>query len=176
MMVALTNPSLVGAVVPSSRRLGEAMAAAADGAELLIDLGAGTGAITSALRDRYPSVALVAVEMQAGLAQHLRERLDGVDVRCASADAALDALADAPARTVVVSSLPFRSLPDPWRERSARAVETFLLADPQRRLVQYTYQPRAPFEPRAGLPLRWRHVATVWRNAPPAGVWTLQRG
>ena len=55
------------------------------------------------------------------------------------------------------------------------AIESFLLADPQRRLVQYTYQPRAPFEPGAN-GLRWKHVATVWRNAPPAGVWTLQRG
>ena len=64
LMVAVTNPALVGAVVPSSRRLAAAMAEAASGAGLLIDLGAGTGAITAALRERHPDVPLVAVEMQ----------------------------------------------------------------------------------------------------------------
>jgi phospholipid N-methyltransferase len=150
------------------------MADAASGAELLIDLGAGTGAITAALRERHPAVPLVAVEMQSGLAQHLRDRFTAIDVRCASADEALAGLDTAPANTVVVSSLPFRSLPAEWRRRTVAAIESFLLADPQRRLVKYTYQPRAPFEPGANC-LHWRHVTTVWRNAPPAGVWTLRR-
>lgn len=175
MMVALTNPALVGAVVPSSRRLAEAMSdAVGDDAQLLVDLGAGTGAITAALCARHRGVPLIAVEMQAELAQHLRVRFVDVDVRCSSADTALSTLADAPARSVIVSSLPFRSLPDEWRRRTISAIEAFLLADPMRRLVQYTYQPRAPFEPAANA-LRWRHVTTVWRNAPPAGVWTLQQ-
>jgi phospholipid N-methyltransferase len=173
-MVAVSNPALVGAVVPSSRRLAGAMADAAAGAALLIDLGAGTGAITAALRERYPDVPLVAVEMQRGLAQHLRDRFAGVDVRCVSAHEALPGFDDAPADAIAVSSLPFRSLPAEWRRRTIAAIESFLLANPERRLVQYTYQPRAPFEPAANC-LRWRHVTTVWRNAPPAGVWTLQR-
>lgn len=150
------------------------MADAANDASLLVDLGAGTGAITAALCERHPDVPLVAIELQTGLAAHLRERFPLADVRCASADKALAELTtDAPPDTVVVSSLPFRSLPNDWRRRTIAAVESFLLADPRRRLVQYTYQPRAPFEPAANC-LRWRHVTTVWRNAPPAGVWTLQ--
>ena len=173
-MVAASNPALVGAVVPSSRRLAQAMAEAAVDAKLLIDLGAGTGAITAALRERHPEVPLIAVELQAELSEHLRERFPGVDVRCASADAALAEVTDAPPEAVVVSSLPFRSLPQDLRRRTSAAIEAFLLADPRRRLVQYTYQPRAPFEPGANC-LRWQHVTTVWRNAPPAGVWTLQR-
>jgi phospholipid N-methyltransferase len=173
-MVAASNPALVGAVMPSSRRLSQAMAETAHGASLLIDLGAGTGAITAALRERHPEVPLIAVEVQAGLSRHLRKRFADIDVRCASADAALAALDEAPPDTVVVSSLPFRSLPQELRRRTSRAIETFLLADPRRKLVQYTYQPRAPFEPGANT-LHWRHVVTVWRNAPPAGVWVLQR-
>jgi phosphatidylethanolamine/phosphatidyl-N-methylethanolamine N-methyltransferase len=43
--------------------------------------------------------------------------------------------------------------------------------NPQRRLIQFTYQPRAPFRAPAGL--AWRRYVTVWRNAPPAGIWEL---
>ena len=42
----------------------------------------------------------------------------------------------------------------------------------KRKLVQFTYQPRAPFA--APRELRWHRRAVVWRNTPPAGVWELQ--
>lgn len=175
MMVALANPSVVGAVLPSSRYLAAAMAEAADGAQMLVELGAGTGAMTAALRERFAQQRLVAVEMQGALAQQLRERFADVEVHAAPAHEVLQRLDDAPPATVLVSSLPFRSLPDLWREPTIEAIERFLLAHPERRLVQFTYQPRAPFELRRADALRWARLATVWRNVPPAGVWQLQR-
>jgi phospholipid N-methyltransferase len=175
---ALRRPATVGAFLPSSRHLARAMSAQTRGAQLLVELGAGTGAVTLALRHLHPHVPLVAVEAQPHLAQHLREQFHGIDVRTQWAHEVLDELTVAPAHTVLVSSLPFRSLPAAVRERTVRALCRFLAADPARRLVQYTYQPRVPFD----LPLRlddsralhWRRVRTVWRNAPPAGVWVLQ--
>jgi phospholipid N-methyltransferase len=59
-------------------------------------------------------------------------------------------------------------------ERSA-AIASFLHLDARRRLVQYTYGLKAPFELPAGSDLRWARVGRVWRNAPPASVWSLQR-
>jgi phospholipid N-methyltransferase len=53
------------------------------------------------------------------------------------------------------------------------AIEHFLLAGAHRRLVQYTYQPRVPFDLQGGDRLRWQRGRVVWRNAPPAWVWTL---
>jgi phospholipid N-methyltransferase len=73
----------------------------------------------------------------------------------------------------VVSSLPFRSLPPRWSEPTRMAIEHFLLAGAHRRLVQYTYQPRVPFDLRGGDRLHWQRGRVVWRNAPPAWVWTL---
>jgi phosphatidylethanolamine/phosphatidyl-N-methylethanolamine N-methyltransferase len=143
---ALRRPTAFGSLLPSSRHLAQAMTAQTRGAQLLVELGAGTGAVTRALRLHHPDVPLVAVEAQPHLARHLRERFAGVDVRAQ------------------------------WAHE-VRSLCRFLSVDPLRRLVQYTYQPRPPFD----LPhsadsrgLRWRRVKTIWRNAPPAGVWVLQ--
>jgi phospholipid N-methyltransferase len=176
MMVAFANPALVGAVCPSSRWLAGAMADAAHGARLLVELGAGTGAITEALVTQYPGVPLVAVELQPGLANLLRLRFANVDVRRAGAHQVLAPLSErAPPQTVLVSSLPFQSLPAPWLDRTVEAIASFLRHDAQRRLVQYTYRLKAPFELPAGSDLRWTRVGRVWRNAPPASLWSLQR-
>jgi phospholipid N-methyltransferase len=170
---ALAQPSLVGAVVPSSRRLANAMAAATDGAQWLIELGAGTGVVTDALRRRHPAVPLVAVEIDAQWAQRLQQRHPRVDVRCAPAHEVVEALKSLGGDVVVVSSLPFRSLPPTWHEVTRRAIERFLRADPRRRLVQYTYQPRAPFAVDASSGLVWRRRGVVWGNLPPAWIWQL---
>jgi len=176
MMVAFANPALVGAVCPSSRWLAAAMADAAHGARLIVELGAGTGSITEALLAQHPAVPLVAVELQRELADLLQQRFAGIEVRCAGAHDVLAELhAHSPPQTVLVSSLPFQSLPAPWRDSTVLAIASFLCADARRRLVQYTYRQKAPFELPAGSELRWTRVGRVWRNAPPATLWSLQR-
>lgn len=171
---AATRPAMVGAVAPSSRRLARAIGAAADGADRTVELGAGTGAVTAALLERHAGRPLTAVEIDPHWAEGLRRRFPQLDVRCAPADEVLARLAATDGEVVVlVSSLPFRSLPTPWRDRTSGAIERFLLADPRRRLVQYTYQPREPFPLSQGSPLLWHHRRTVWLNLPPAWIWEL---
>jgi phosphatidylethanolamine/phosphatidyl-N-methylethanolamine N-methyltransferase len=174
MMLAFARPAMVGALLPSSRGLARAMARAAEGAELIVELGAGTGAITAALCEQHPRTPTIAVELQAALAEHLAARYPQVDVRCAPAHSVLRGLEAAVPRVVLVSSLPFRSLPLRWRAPTSLAIERFLLADARRHLVQYTYQPRAPFDLRHADALRWHQYGVVWRNAPPAWVWVLR--
>lgn len=174
---ALRRPATLGAILPSSRHLAQTMARHAGQADLLIELGAGTGAVTRALRERHPGVPLVAVEAQPFLAEHLRHRFPGIDVRACYADEVLDEMSssgEAPAQTIVVSSLPFRSLPAPVRDRTVEAVCRFVVGAPDRQLVQFTYQPRPPFALPPLSSLRWRCMSLVWRNAPPAGVWVLK--
>ncbi len=172
-LTAFARPSTVGAILPSSRHLARAMAQAAAGAERLIELGAGTGAITEALCRQHPDIPTTAVELEPKLAHHLSRRFPGIEVRTAAAHDVLKAMAGGTASTVLVSSLPFRSLPRVWRNTSSLAIEDFLLHDPLRRLIQFTYQPRAPFDLVHSHALRWRRVNVVWRNAPPAWVWEL---
>ncbi|OPZ02768.1 MAG: 16S ribosomal RNA methyltransferase KsgA/Dim1 family protein [Alphaproteobacteria bacterium ADurb.BinA305] len=168
----LRNPASTGAVLPSSRTLANAMAGAALGAETVIELGAGTGPVTEALLRRLPGVPLIAVELQPALARRLQARFPTVDVRQAAAKEVVDGLIERPGRLVLVSSLPFRSLPKEVAAETVDSLCRFLAHDGERKLVQFTYQPRAPFAvPRQ---LRWHRRAVVWRNTPPAGVWELQ--
>jgi phospholipid N-methyltransferase len=113
------------------------------------------------------------VELHVELAQYLRERFPMIEVRAAAAHEVLrEAQRDSEA-AVLVSSLPFRSLPQRLRSRSSVAIERFLIERPASRLVQYTYLPWEPFHLRFGESLRWRQLESVWRNVPPAWVWEL---
>lgn len=171
-LAMLRNPASTGSLLPSSRQLASSMASAANGSDLVIELGAGTGSVTRALLGRMPASALIAVEIQPAMATMLRSRFPGVDVRHASAKHVLDALADTPGKVTVVSSLPFRSLPRQVATETAESLCRFLAASPLRKLVQFTYQPRAPFK--APRDLHWTRTGIVWKNTPPAGVWELQ--
>ena len=172
LMALLRSPASTGAVLPSSRYLANAMADAAKGADAILELGPGTGAITAALVARWPASSITAVEIQPELAARLRARFPHVAVVQAPASQVIDDWQQGEGQLVLVSSLPFRSLPQKVREETVASLGRFLLHNPQRRLVQYTYQPRAPFAPPAGLV--WRRLRTIWRNTPPAGVWELR--
>lgn len=169
----LRTPGLTGAFAPSSRYLASAMVRAAGEVSHVVELGAGTGPVTKALRGRLPKASLVVVEIQPRLAQRLRTDFGGLDVRQSSAHEVLDDLVF-PGPAALVSSLPFRSLPQELREVTVASIERFLHRVPDSKLVQFTYLPRAPFE--ASAEFRWQRTDWVWRNAPPAGVWILQRG
>lgn len=170
---AFSRHSTVGAILPSSSRLADAMARAAVGAQHLIELGAGTGAITAALCRCHPGVPILAVELQVELAQYLRERFPMIEVRAAAAHEVLCEPQTGWVAAVLVSSLPFRSLPPRLRSRSSVAIERFLIERPASRLVQYTYLPWEPFHLGFGESLRWRRLESVWGNVPPAWVWEL---
>lgn len=167
----LKSPALMGAIAPSSRHLAKVMARHASGAEVLVELGAGTGIITAELVHQHPAVPLVAFEQDQALAHRLREQFPQAKIIAACFHTRVDALRDLPERAVFVSSLPFRSLPSSIAIPTISALRDLLLDNRKRRLIQFTYQPRAPFEAPAGL--CWRRCSTVWRNAPPAGVWEL---
>lgn len=175
---ALQRPATAGALLPSSPGLARAMTRQTHHAALLVELGAGTGAVTRELQRTHRHTPLIAIEAQPEMATHLREAFPDIDVRTQWAHEVLDELClTAPARTVVVSSLPFRSLPAAVRDATILSLCRFLSVDPMRRLVQYTYQPRVPFDlpgERDAGTLRWTRMSTVWRNAPPAGVWVLR--
>lgn len=172
LLVMLRNPASTGALLPSSRILADAMARAATGADLIVELGAGTGPVTDALVTKLPDVPLIAVELQQSLAHRLQHRYPGIDVRQASAKHVVDGLIDHPGKIVLVSSLPFRSLPRHVAAETAQSLCRFLAHNHNRKLVQFTYQPRAPFA--APHHLHWKRTTTVWRNTPPAGIWELQ--
>lgn len=173
----LKAPHLIGALAPSSQHLARAMARQVDldGAELVVELGGGTGSITRALLEGgLPPERLVVVERDEALHHLLRQRFPGL--RVLRGDAAhlvslLRAYGITGASTVV-SSLPLLSMPKSLRQRIVE--QAFALLDEKGALVQFTYGVASPIAA-CGLDLVGEVVARVWRNFPPAAVWRFCR-
>ncbi|WP_425066503.1 class I SAM-dependent methyltransferase [Reyranella sp.] len=179
----LRRPFAVGAVVPSGRLLAEAMArttlAEMSGREgHVIELGAGTGEVTKALLAAgIPAERLALVERDPELASFLRRHFAGPQIVEGDAARLPKILAEQGIASVsaVVSSLPLLSLP---ADVVRGIVEGVFNALPRGgALVQFTYGPAQPV-PR-NLSQALRLVGTrgprIWRNIPPAVVWTFRR-
>ena len=175
----IRSPATVGSLVPSSSILAEKITAAAlrYGAEdaLVIEAGSGCGAITATLAaSLHPAQRLIACEYNAGFAATLRQRLPDVAIRnCLVQD--LPQWQEEGAK-IIVSSLPFRSLP----KRNAREIvacfRRALRRNPGSVLVQFSYGLRNPIpELAAERCIRCFCQQTVWRNVPPARVWVYRR-
>ena len=163
---------ITGAIRPSSARLARAMAALAMGANHVLELGAGSGAVTAALTQVVDAQNIHAVELQPQQAQRLKRRFPELRVTQGAAATALDhCTAEGP--VAVVSSLPFRSLPSAIRQSTVDSLLQFLNARPEARLIQFTYGLREPFQ--AGPGFQWARVGWVLANLPPASVWVLSK-
>lgn len=140
--------------------------------DLVVELGAGTGTVTTALLRRGVSPRrLVVVERSASMVDLLRQRFPGL--RVIHGDAArlsvlLSPLLPPDGRIgCVVSSLPLVSLPD--EVRFAVLGELRKVLGDQGRLIQYTYSwGRRFILCREGF--RCTSSRRVWRNLPPARV------
>jgi phospholipid N-methyltransferase len=167
----IMNPQATGAVFPSSRYLAKVMAAGVclpnDG--LVIELGAGTGAITEALlASGVAAERFVVIERSPSLAAQLRVRFPGVEVLTASALDLVDLLAgrDLPVSSVV-SSLPLRSLSPEVQRAILMQISRVLPSDG--RYVHFTYDISSDG---SFYPAHYCLVDSkiVWRNVPPAKV------
>lgn len=179
----LRRPFAVGAVVPSGRLLAEAMARTTfaemkDREGHVVELGAGTGEVTKALLAAgIAADRLALVERDPELASFLRRHFAGPRIVEGDAARLPKILAEQGIGSVsaVVSSLPLLSLP---ADVVRGIVEGVFDALPRGgALVQFTYGPAQPV-PRS-LSQALRLVGTrgprIWRNMPPAVVWTFRR-
>ena len=168
----LRHPKGIGSLVPSSRGLARAMyqVAAQHGHPdaVVVEAGAGSGAITRELVNRYPAERLIINEANPRLVQRLGEKFDSRDIRGGLVEQ-LDLWQDDRPK-IIISSLPFRSLP-PKIAFGIRNVFAEVLRDnPVNILVQFTYGQKAPILRIPG-DIHARRVAHAWGNIPPAHVW-----
>jgi phosphatidylethanolamine/phosphatidyl-N-methylethanolamine N-methyltransferase len=169
----MDNPRGVSAPTPSSPALAAAIAAKVDPAipGLVVELGPGTGVVTQALLARgIAPERLLLFETGEYFAGLLLQRFAGVKVLQADA---LDFARHIPAGTAVaavVSGVPLLNFPPATRR--ALIVQSLALQGPRGRFIQLSYgwQPGVP--PDNGLLL---DKTLVWRNMPPAHVWTYSR-
>lgn len=176
------NPAKVASVTPSGRQLTRLMVAQLPpGCTRVVEIGAGTGVFTRALLESGISPAnLLVVEINAVLAELLRQRFPDVTVACADA-CRLDALArdrgllDAGPLDAVVSGLGMLSMNSALRCRIMHAAFTAL--GPNGRFVQFTYGPASPVRrrERAAFGLDVRRAGFALLNLPPATVYVYER-
>jgi phosphatidylethanolamine/phosphatidyl-N-methylethanolamine N-methyltransferase len=179
----LRQPLSMGAVMPSGPLLTRALALTAvremqgrDGH--VVELGAGTGEVTKALLAAgVASDRLALVERDPELISFLRRHFRGP--RIIEGDAArlpkLLAREGVAKIATVVSGLPLLSLP---AEVVTGIVHGVFEALPKgAALVQFTYGPSPPIPKalRENLHLVGAHGRRIWRNVPPAVVWTFRR-
>ena len=179
----LRRPLSMGAVVPSGRLLGEAMARATLEAMAgrpghVVELGAGTGQVTKALLAAgIPPERLALIERDPELSVFLRRHFVGPQIIEGDAARLPRLLAGhgiAPI-AAVVSSLPLLSLPAEIVNGIVHGVFDALPRGAA--LVQFTYGPKPPVPRglRESLQLEGMSGRRVWRNVPPAVVWTFRR-
>jgi phospholipid N-methyltransferase len=180
----LRAPVGIGAVAPSSAALARQMVSSAAIApdHVIVELGAGTGPMTRALRQQHPNNPLLVLEPDPKLAAVCRERTPGVDVVEAYAQDLPRLLAERGLGKAdrVVSSLPFAG----WSAELQDAVFAGILAAcaEDARMVTFTYV-HSPWLPagaraKARLEREFQRVTsspTVWCNMPPAFVYVCDQ-
>jgi phosphatidylethanolamine/phosphatidyl-N-methylethanolamine N-methyltransferase len=174
----IEKPLHVGAVMPSGRLLARTMAQYVDidSDGPVIELGPGTGAITSALLHRgVDQKRLVLVEYNPGFCALLRDRYPQAKVVQGDAYTLRDTLWNvlgAPA-SAVVSGLPLVTKPMSTRLKLIR--DAFAALAPGAPFVQFTYSVAPPI-PKSLPGVSTEASERIWMNLPPARVWVYRKG
>jgi phosphatidylethanolamine/phosphatidyl-N-methylethanolamine N-methyltransferase len=174
----IEKPLHMGAVMPSGRLLARTMAQYVDVASTgpVVELGPGTGAITSALIDQgVDQKRLVLVEYNPGFCALLRDRYPHAKVVQGDAYALRESLWDVlsvPA-SAVVSGLPLVTKPMLTRLKLIR--DAFLALAPGAPFVQFTYSVAPPI-PKSLPGVSTEASERIWMNLPPARVWVYRKG
>ncbi|SHG63203.1 class I SAM-dependent methyltransferase [Streptoalloteichus hindustanus] len=179
------SPRTMGSVAPSSPALGRQLATVVPsvGAPVVVELGAGTGAVTQAIVDRIPRGGTsVALDVDPAMVSYLQVRFPTVDVVRADA-AALDEVLSArgiPAVNAVVSGLPWAVF-TPEQQSTILAKVTSALA-PDGVFTTFAYLHALPLAParsfRRALRAAFDEVLitrVVWNNLPPAFTYACRR-
>jgi phosphatidylethanolamine/phosphatidyl-N-methylethanolamine N-methyltransferase len=173
----IEKPLHVGAVMPSGRLLARTMAQYVDATSSgpVIELGPGTGAITSALIERgIDQKRLVLVEYNPGFCALLRDRYPHAKVVQGDAYRLRDTVWNvlgSPA-TAIVSGLPLVTKPMLTRLKLIR--DAFAALAPGAPFVQFTYSVVPPI-PKSLPGVSTEASERIWMNLPPARVWVYRK-
>lgn len=173
----LANPLKVGSIVPSSYALAQLVAShihrGSD--DYVLEIGAGTGAITRALIDAgLPADRLILVELDPKMSAVLAERFHGIRIITGDATKLIEILPESVRGriTTVVSGLPMIGRPREFHQAIVDAC--FGVMRPGGAILQYTYSPVSPL-PRKQLGITGKLMGWAASNLPPASVWRFTR-
>lgn len=182
---ALRSPATIGAVAPSSPRLGGLLASVVprSGEPVVVELGPGTGSVSAIISRLLPPGARhLAVELDGELARYLRATRPGVEVIEGDATRLGALLAERGVTRVdaVVSGLPWALFDTATQASILREVAR--VVGPTGAFTTFAYLHGIPLTAarrfRATLRETFDEVvvsATVWRNLPPAFGYVCRR-
>lgn len=172
----IRNPKSVGALVPSSPRLGRTMANFVPKKDdlFVVELGPGTGPITKALtKVGIDKDSLMCLEMSPKMVKHLQSRFPELNILEGDACHLTEILSEKSGNVdAIVSSLPLKSIPDLVVDNIIDQMHTVLSDDGV--IIQFTYDLRASRSP---LLKKFDRVKSkvVIGNVPPARVDVFQK-
>jgi phosphatidylethanolamine/phosphatidyl-N-methylethanolamine N-methyltransferase len=170
----MSNPAAVGAIAPSGEELSEMMTETIDPENsIVIELGAGTGPFTDKLVTKISKENLFIIENNEAFYEHLVKRFPGYNILGIDARE-LDKHIPAHLHgkiNVVVSGLPFRSLPHDVAIDILRSLKK--VCAPNFKLIQFTYfnEPPLPVDEAALLGVTPTYHKESKKNTPSAHVW-----
>lgn len=181
----LRNPTRVAAVAPSSAALAAQMVAPIPerGEPVVVELGPGTGAFTSAIQDRLRGRGVhIALELHPTMADVLTRRFPEVEVENANAVELPGVLArhGVDAADVIISGLPWAAYENAGSKSLVTVVAEALRPGGTYTQFAYGWTRWAPPAKRLLRQLRvgFEEVVisrTVWANVPPALVYLARR-
>ena len=169
----LRNPRQLGAVLPTSRRVGAFLArhAEVDADSPIVELGGGSGSVTRTLiKSGISPSRLYVIELDPELAAYLKTSLPDVTVIQGNATDLASILPPEIMGKVrrVVSSLPMMNIPAPIRQKILESC--FEIMTPEGIYLQFTYSPLSSINDKVHQ-LTKKRLGTIFRNIPPATVW-----
>ncbi len=170
----LRSPREVGAVFPTSRWAVRAMLdlAPIERASCVVEMGAGTGPYTrEILRRLRPDARLLSFEIDPALAGQLARELHDPRLRVVNDSAEkMGSYLEGQRADVIVSAIPFTTLPAPVRHSLLQVAQTSLTEDGTLLVLQYSPFMQGQLE-RAFASVR-RRIAPL--NLPPAFLFACQ--
>lgn len=166
----LKNPRAIGSVTPSSPWLARGVASMVSLSKgYILEIGAGTGAITKALLQRgIPRHRLIIVESSEIFVNELKSKFPLIKILQGDAKNLSELLGDLSKNIdTIVSSLPLLILPEKTKNKVISEIEELL--NPGNYYIQYTHGFfSSVFESK----IRFKKVKSknIWLNFPPARI------
>lgn len=174
---SLAHPLATSALLPSPRVLGDLITGCLPdaGGRFILEIGAGTGAVSTALADAVPEERLLLVEMDEELCAWLRQRFPRATVLCGDA-LELGRLLPEECRSgnvaAIVSGIPVTRFS--IEAKRAFVAQCFDVVMPGGGLMQYTYSPVPPL-PCRQLGLEASRIGATLRSPLPMFLWRFGR-
>ncbi|MGL4426986.1 MAG: class I SAM-dependent methyltransferase [Alphaproteobacteria bacterium] len=176
----LDKPFQLGALFPSSKVLARAVAQHVvreqlQEREYILEIGAGTGSFTQALLEAgVEPHRLICIEVDQQLYEYMKRRFPKVHVIWGNACQLKQLLPEHLHQNIalVLSGIPMMSVPPMIRDDIIEGC--FHVLKPGGKIFQFTYSPFSSVSSK-NYRLKQQRLGTVFRNFPPATVWSYER-